>query len=522
MTNKIPTPIEFGLPPKFQDWYPNQWEILQQMLQNKTRFFTGVISTGSGKSLLYMALAQLSGCRTAILTSTKGLQTQLMLDFSSLGLVDVRGKNAYLCPLETDNTPCSEGLCITGFQCPLRFNETCPYYSALAKATRSKLVVTNYYFWMYNHTYGEGIGNFDMLILDEAHNLPQTVADFLTITIQKDHPVTSCFLPSTLPRSLDSWQNWAKRIILDIDKEIDYLKQSSMTFGGRIPPFQRVNLASLLAFRTKILQIPELNNNWILEESDKVIQFAPKWTQSYCESVLFRGIKNVVLVSATVCAKTISLLGIPKKLNTIKEYPSTFPVENRRLWHIPTIKMNYLNTTEELKQWVSRIDQILDSRPDRKGIIHTVSYKRRDILLKYTRHMDRMISHSYKDVEQTVETFKNSSEPLVLVSPSISTGYDFPLDTCRFQIIGKIAYPDMSSKILKARLETDPDYAAYLAAQMLVQAVGRAVRSPDDWCENFILDDNIGQLLDRFKDFFPKWFRTAVRKSATIPKAREL
>jgi hypothetical protein len=35
----------------------------------------------------------------------------------------------------------------------------------------------------------------------------------------------------------------------------------------------------------------------------------------------------------------------------------------------------------------------------------------------------------------------------------------------------------------------DPDYANYVAMQKLVQAVGRGMRAPDDWCETLIVDD---------------------------------
>ncbi|RPI88717.1 MAG: hypothetical protein EHM41_00140 [Chloroflexi bacterium] len=517
-----PAPYEFGLPEKFKSWYPRQFEAVQEVLSKPNRFFTGILSTGSGKSLTYMAAAQMAGYRTAILTGTKALQTQLLRDFAPMGLTDVRGKNAYYCLLESDGTRCNEGLCITGFQCPERLSKTCPYYRAIDRAIQSQLVITNYHFWMYNHLYGEGLGKFDLLVLDEAHNIPQIVADFLTVTLPRNHPVTCGFLPKLISDKLEFWQSWARETEPYVDKEIEYIRGQAASTGGRVTSASRSALAQLNSLKNSLTQIPKMDKDWILEISEHQIQFAPKWPKEYCEGVLFKNIPNVVFMSATVCKKTIDLLGVKPESNTIVEYPSTFPVKNRMLWHIPTLKMNNNNTDTDQKRWLSRIDQILDGRLDRKGIIHTVSYKRRDYLLTHSRHRDLMLSHAPDDLEKVVSKFKQSLEPAILVSPSLTTGYDFDHESCRFQIIGKVAFPDMSSPILKARLEDDPDYSAYLAIQSLIQTVGRATRAPDDWSENFIIDDNVRWILSAYKDFSPAWFRAAFKTTDIIPTAREL
>ena len=130
-----------------------------------------------------------------------------------------------------------------------------------------------------------------------------------------------------------------------------------------------------------------------------------------------------------------------------------------------------------------------------------------------------MMSHKRRDTELMVRKFKLADPPLVFVSPSMATGWDFPDDECRFQIIGKLPYPDTRGQIMKARTETDKDYTSYIAMQQLVQACGRGVRSEDDWCETFIIDDNIKWFIPNYKQMSPKWFREAYVSRKVIPEA---
>ena len=81
---------------KFSSWYPGQqeiWEEMMSFLNSPKRFLAASNPTGFGKSLLGMMTSWFGNRKTVYLTSTKGLQSQLMNDFSSMGLVDIRGQN---------------------------------------------------------------------------------------------------------------------------------------------------------------------------------------------------------------------------------------------------------------------------------------------------------------------------------------------------------------------------------------------------------------------------------------------
>jgi Rad3-related DNA helicase len=169
-------------------------------------------------------------------------------------------------------------------------------------------------------------------------------------------------------------------------------------------------------------------------------------------------------------------------------YPSPFLVESRPIYWLPTVKMHYGMTYDEELRWVVAVDQILNARPDRKIVIHTVSYARQQFLLDNSKFRHRMLANSRDDTAATIQAFKAAKEPLVLVTPSADTGVDFPGVECETVIIIKVPFSDTSSKIYQARAAEDSEYGAYVAAQTLVQMSGRGMRSESDRCETIILD----------------------------------
>ena len=142
---------------KFGSWYPGQqkiWEEMMSFLNSDQRFLAASIPTGFGKSLLGMMTSWFGNRPTAYLTSTKGLQSQLMADFSSMGLVDIKGQNEYEC-LVWPRTRVDEAPCKSGYVCNSK--PMCPYYHQLEAAKKSKFVVTNYSYWLAQTMYSNGL-----------------------------------------------------------------------------------------------------------------------------------------------------------------------------------------------------------------------------------------------------------------------------------------------------------------------------------------------------------------------------
>lgn len=524
MTNQnptIPPPQAFGFPKKFIGWRDNQPAAITKTIDNPHRFTAHVCPTGFGKSLTYVAVGILSGWRTLILTSTKGLQTQLMADFEGIGLVDIRGRNSYLCNYVGDGkTRVDHAPCVIGMACPLR-NDGCAYYDRVRKASISKLVVTNYAYWMTANRFkgrGETIGDFDLIVCDEAHDTPDLVSSHLSIRMDREKGPAASLLPSGDLRGMTiaDWKLWAKEKMPNVVSEMEVIKAQGGAAYTANSGRKYTKLHSLLTDLKTIIN--DVDKEWVTSTSSAEAVMSPVWPAPYVEKGLFLGIPNVILTSATVNAKTVEMLGVDKRDILMLEFPHSFPLQNRRLIHVPTIRLNYRCTDNQLKMWVARIDQIIGPRLDRKGIVHTVSYKRRDMVMANSKYEKYMITHRRINTESQVRKFKGANAPSVLVSPSMATGWDFPYQEAEYQIIGKVAYPDTRDKIVGARHKRDNEYTSYIAMQQLVQACGRGVRAADDKCESFIIDDNITWFMQRYKKFAPRWFWDSYYNARTIPK----
>src|SRR5438552_1565175 len=424
----LPPPNSLGAPQRYDTWRQGQGEAFLRAVDSDKRFVALTLSTGSGKSLIYMVAALATGRRVAVLTATKALENQLLHDFEEVGLRDIRGQTNYPCAILTGGNGVS----------PPRFSEAPPLRSSSP---------------------GEA--------------------------------------PATYPSACDGrrgqagWVGWSGRT----------------RRRGR-------------GMKQLIGMLEELNRrcgDWVIASGAKGVPLSPLWPAPYAQGSLFLGIPRVMLTSATVRPRTLSLLGIQSEEVEIEDCPSTFPVQNRLVTHIPTVRLNHRSSETDVLLWVMRMDQIIGRRLDRKGIIHTVSYDRARLILERSQYKDLMLTHRAGGVAYAVSQFKRAKAPSVLVSPSVTTGVDFPDDECRYQIIAKVPFPEVRSTLVRARTEADPEYGLYLAMQSVVQAAGRGVRSQTDWCETYIVDDMWTWFYGRNQGMAPRWFREAVRRSVVIP-----
>src|SRR4051812_12590187 len=100
----ILTPRELGFPAKFDRWRPAQLDALRRLLTSTKRVKALTAPTGFGKTAVYMAYALITKIPTCFVTSSRALQDQLMEDFRSCGLVDLRGRRNYVCDMRPDTT----------------------------------------------------------------------------------------------------------------------------------------------------------------------------------------------------------------------------------------------------------------------------------------------------------------------------------------------------------------------------------------------------------------------------------
>lgn len=549
------TPEQWGLPKKFNRWRYGQPELVCASIDSPTRHHVNCAPTGTGKSPAYVTHAVMSGARTVILTSTLGLQTQNLDDFSAIGMVDIRGRSNYKC-LGYKYLNCDEG----HPKCHVCKEGGCPRDIALRKAQASQLVITNYPFWMSVHKYGDGIGDVDLLILDEAHDAVDQLASFMAVTLSVDDISRSWrFITQTahgtklenmcrdgieMPEGeeLATWISWAGDTIKPYTKLIEACQAGEDGSPAMInlPNHEhamkdfaitkRVQSA-LLAIATQCK--PE---TWIAEVSSSGggVRFDPIWPAMY-NTHLFQDVRKVVFYSATILPKTMALLGVPKDTYTYSEFESSFDPRRSPIYHIPTARLSFRSSDGDWRLAVARTDQITRMREDRKGLVVTGSFERQKLYRKNSDYAEFIHYNSDsiarvidgKTIAKVVKEFKAAPPPALLVSPSVTTGFDFPGDECRFLVMLKVPFPDTRSKVMQKRKQLDPDYYNYLTMVDIVQIFGRGTRSAEDWCEYFCVDDNFVWFMRQNTHHMTKAFKTRallngyVRTMMTIPAAME-
>lgn len=512
---RIPDPRELGFPAKFRAWRPNQVEALRKMLASTKRVKGLAAPTGFGKTAVYVAYALITGKPTCFVTESRGLQDQLLADFEDCGLVDIRGRRNYDCQMRADWS-CEEGY---AGRCTFKGSGGCPSSAAEMRAASSPLVVTNYDKWMAAKKFGQGMSHFQQVVFDEGHTAPFALARGLQVVLHRREieEVLHLEFPAN-PEEMVNWKPWA-RLAADTCYD-DYTRlRSEITQAGSSAKSSWIRDMLHLRNLHKRLQTvaaakPE---NWIVDdfERGKGYIFDPVRVGAYAESTLLLSIPSVVIVSGTLRQKTLWMLGIPRTAYDYWEFKSEFDPKRAPIYCIPTLRVDH-RSGDLSALWI-KLDQVASPRRDRKGIVHTISYARRDEILQRSRWASSMIINPRGEAStEMVNIYKGSPAGTILVSPSVGAGFDFPMRECEWQFICKIPFPH-TTKIIKARQVDDPEYGHMIAATNLEQMCGRPVRSQEDQAETFIVDAHMEWFYKRYAHLFSSTFHARFRWLDTVP-----
>ena len=562
------------LPDKFTEWRPNQGEALEEAImefeETDTRFIAVAAPTGSGKSPMAMVLGQhfRELGPVAILTNTKALQDQYTDDFSPT-LLDFRGKSNYECPLlefiELDGSmprPCSDVSKVLpqgdmlddsrarveqefGFIeknssgkeiCPVRAHGRCPYYQAKAASQSDHaLYTTNYANYM-------GLLNNDRtfqpattLILDEAHNLDDAVENYAELTLStyniKD-------LGGELPDWYDDeietqrqpeWEEWvdmlrsyrdlAQQKFNDFDSRRRNLSDDERkTFRTLENIIRKFNLLLDVKGGYHATWAPQLRpharkNRYNGQGSWKFRPFYPGQMASY---LLYRGAERVVFFSATIERTQVEQFGIDSDSFRWIEMPSTFPIENSRIFSGRGIQygkaFTYRNesTPDNIRLWVSHLDGLL-TRMQVQGhrtLVIVPAGRHVDFIGQHSMHHQNMVLHKNelgRSKQDAIDEFYAKEGWAVLVGAfDIAEGHSFDGSVVEATIFPKLwSPPDFNDPLNILRTKKDPLHNERRKARWFAQAVGRGTRSETDINHILLMDSGQDHWLKNAKALLP-------------------
>jgi Rad3-related DNA helicase len=168
-----------------------------------------------------------------------------------------------------------------------------------------------------------------------------------------------------------------------------------------------------------------------------------------------------------------------------------------------------------------KVKEICDMHPHQSGIIHAGNFGIAEFLVDELQgegtvpHL--ILHHNPKSEVSRDVVIANylelaSTQPVLLISPSITEGLDLKNDLGRFCIFVKVPYPNLGDAWVKRRFELSKEWYNRQALINIIQGSGRIVRSNTDWGNTFILDSS-WETLHRFsKRYIPSWWLAAYQE----------
>lgn len=554
MAVEIPLPADemFGSAP-WPDWVrgfrPHQWDAT---LQATEAFDAGIklvlldAGTGAGKSLIAEMIRRYNNWRSVLSCTTKSLQDQYVHDFphaavvkgrsnywTESGKLDAWGKPAPRYQKWSDIT-CAD--CTYNAESGCRWcglRNLCPYVVAKTKAELADLAVVNTSLFITDSNLGRGaFTGRDLVVLDEADKLEDELLGHVEINISEARRERMGLLAPRRKTVEKTWPAWVQgEAIPCVTDYLAGLKRPNdpgTYIGGPASSKEIKEYKSTVTLldNLRLLEQELQAGGWVYDGYDRGdVIFRPVRVSSYGHLLWSHG-RRFLLMTATPISPELML----EEIGWEEEYevvtiPNMFPIENRPVYPIPVADMSYKakvnsggGTWDEM---VEGVRAVLNKHPNERILVHTVSYElARHIKdgLKLnpsppTDQSNRPIityteSRGKEDALRDYKSYPNS----VLIASSMDRGVDLPGDLCTVQVIAKIPFPNMKDKRINARMFSVGGTAWYRiqAIRSLIQMCGRGMRSKDDTCVTYVLDEQFKTNLWKSDHLFPKWFTDAI------------
>lgn len=244
------------------------------------------------------------------------------------------------------------------------------------------------------------------------------------------------------------------------------------------------------------------------------ISYKPIVASRFLHQRIFHKGRQVLLMSATPpTPEELELKNV-----VVIEAPMTFPKANRPIFFRPVGKMGWKDREDNVGKLVDAILEVVEG----KTIVHAHSYAFAALIADELRR--REIPFVLQDLARAPGTREaalkrwQEGDDQIFISVNMERGLNLPDSTCRTIIIPVVPWPNQADKIAKARMQKYGDHWYKAAtARTIMQATGRAVRHPKDWCHTYIFDSNFRILFYPSVHLFHEWWKEALHTPKPKP-----
>lgn len=557
--------------------------LILEELENGQKNIIVELPTGSGKSMISYIIPKVRNNSAYILTHLKGLQNQYIEELPMMN--NMMGKNNYSCKLkipqgctdenkinlalaeailnDEDSDTCSTDLApcttIENFNCPFRFSigelkegatkksdnngSFCGYYQSLYDATFGQYFLTNASYMVSMWPHGV-LPERDLLIVDEAHNLPQTLASHYSLDITHKTLETLFNIPSYkdvrqakgelktryLKRRENLLKSWNPKDGKNAGVGIPAVPSIKTTtseraweMGAKVyaaycsyllesiePNLKGQNyvgdtykLAKTFCEKLKGVQ-SKLSSwrNWVWSRNDELspskITFKPLTIKKEAERLIHSSGHQRIYMSGTIGDVDVFCeeLGLnPNETTFLKIDYSPFPLENRPIYtHLTGGNLNYGGKTEDdYFKTAKVVSEICWKYKDKKGLILPYTKEIQKNLIEAVNKYHPFVASRFRthtdnpsEREGVFQAFNQSNSNDILFSTYANQGYDGKdVDFC---IIVKVPFGSLADIQVRKKMENNPKWYQSKAATELTQMCGRIVRSKENIGHTYIID----------------------------------
>jgi len=482
------------------------------------RFVVLEAPTGSGKSAIGVTLAREAGS-AFVLTAQKVLQDQYVQDFRDLSVM--KGRSNYPCLVA--DTHAAAAPCLAGRRFPEC--DDCPYFVAKDVAMAAKVATMNYAYFLAELNYAGAFGKRELLVLDEAHNTEAALMGFVQVGLSEGQ-LARAGLARALPPDMgpEVAFDFVDDLLPDMvgrARAIDKDLKGDATDEASVAQLRIKQWLESAHARLRFLLESHASGevDWVVErgrdQHGATLTFKPVEVRAFAHEFVFAHADRVLFMSATILdARTfLSSLGIEEDEAAIVRVPSSFPAHRRPVVLRPSARLTRRYQERDLPLLAAAVSELAQDHAADKGVVHAHSYMIATYLAKHIAADQRWRLVTHSDAagrEAALAQHLTSTEPTILITPSMTEGIDLADDLARWQVLCKVPYPYLGDKQVAARMERDRDWYDWRTCLSVVQAYGRSVRSAEDHAVTYLLDADFPTFIRRQAARLPEWFMEAI------------
>ena len=324
----------------------------------------------------------------------------------------------------------------------------------------------------------------DLLIVDECHQLenqvaslfagfsiaPGTVIDDVYGNLAERIPATAARVTDRVRVEIEQLGQRVAVVAAEFRDRLSQLDAAAERYIDDATARERERVSRLARRCDRLAQqcewcLTELDEGrtWTVDvhaESGRV-KFSPVLVDRFLEKFLWSRSEKRVLSTATMPfandpVQWFENIGLDPERTTVIERPMPFPPENRLVNLARSIgRMSRGRDEEHWPAIVGAIKYLANRHAGEKGLVHTASYARAEKLYQNLPESLSILHEQDGGLHDDAWYINRwqTGDANVLLSPALTDGVDLPDETCRWQALVKVPYPNPTDARVDARLE---------------------------------------------------------------------